>query len=201
MHIIGLTGGVACGKSTVAALLAKRGAVVFDADKIGHLVLDEPAVRDALVAHWGASILDDAGHISRPAVAQRVFAGTGEADDDRQFLEQVVHPRIRARIEDEIRRLPDASVPAVVVDAALLVESGWNDVCNLVVMVDCPEDERRRRAVARGWTADEFARRQASQMPIDEKRRWATYLVDNSAGLPELAAAVDRFWAAAVDGK
>lgn len=193
MHIIGLTGGVACGKSTVAAMLAARGALVFDADKIGHLVLDEPAVRDELVQRFGPSIIEGA-KVSRPAIAERVFAPTPEAADDLAYLEQLTHPRIRQRIEEEIRRLPDDSVPAAVVDAALLIESGWNAVCTVVLFVDAPEDVRRQRALSRGWSVEEFARRQAAQMSINEKRRRADVILDNSSGLPELEAAVDAFW-------
>ena len=194
MNIIGLTGGVACGKSTIAWLLAERGAVVFDADKLGHLVLDEPAVRDALVARWGKGVLGSDGLVSRPAVARRVFGDSPAAAADRQLLEGLVHPRIRAWIERGIAQLPDASIPAVVIDAPLLVESGWCDVCKVLAFVDAPQEVRLARARERGWSADEFARREAAQMPISEKRRRCDHVIDNSGDLAHLEAETERFW-------
>lgn len=158
MKIIGLVGGVASGKSAVAAALARRGAVVFDADKIGHLVLDEPEVRDELVARWGEEILDADGRIARPAVAARVFGDSPDAISDRDFLEQTLHPRIRQRIESAINQLPDEPLPAVVIDAPLLIESAWNDVCDVIAFVDAPREQRLARALTRGWTPEEFTR-------------------------------------------
>jgi dephospho-CoA kinase len=196
MHVIGLTGGIASGKSTVAKLLARRGAEVFDADKIGHAVLDEPAVRQDLVRRWGEEILDSEGRISRTAVADRVFGQSPAADENREFLEQLVHPRIRSRIEQGIRSLPDDAVPAIVIDAALLIESGWNEVCTVVVLVDCPLDIRVRRAAERGWNEAELLRREAAQMPIEQKRRWCQQVIDSSGDLANLEAEVDRFWRA-----
>lgn len=196
MQTIGLIGGVASGKSAVAAALARRGAVVFNADELGHLVLDEPEVRDALVARWGASVLGPNGRIARPAVAKIVFAPTPEGAAEREFLEELVHPGIRRRIETAIRQLPDASIPAVVIDAALLVEAGWSGICTAVLFVDCPRDVRRARARTRGWGDEEFARREAAQLPIEEKRRRASHVIDNSGSLEHLESEVARFWAA-----
>jgi dephospho-CoA kinase len=198
MLIIGLTGGVASGKSAVAAALARRGAVVFDADQIGHRVLDEPEVRQELFDRWGPEILDPQGYIARPAIAARVFADTPQAADDRQFLEQTLHPRIRTRIEAEIRQLPDAAVPAVVIDAPLLIESGWNAVCQAILFVDAPRETRLQRAKTRGWSAEEFSRREAAQMPIEEKRSRSTHVINNAGSLAELESEVDRFWADAI---
>ena len=99
----------------------------------------------------------------------------------------------------EIRQLPDAVIPAVVIDAPLLIESGWNEVCQAVIFVDSPREQRLARAEQnRGWSPEEFARREASQMPIEQKRAWSTHAVRNAGSLAELAAAVDRFWTAAV---
>lgn len=199
MLTIGLIGGIASGKSAVAAELALRGAVVFDADKIGHAVLHRPAVRDELVARWGAEILDGAGGLSRPAIAKLVFGDSDEAKANRTALEELLHPLIRAQIEAEIRQLPDAVIPAVVIDAPLLIESGWNEVCQAVIFVDAPREQRLARAEQnRGWSPEEFARREASQMPIEQKRAWSTHVVRNAGSLAELATEVDRFWSAAV---
>jgi dephospho-CoA kinase len=187
MHILGLIGGVACGKSAVADALARRGAEVLSGDKVGHQVLDEPEVRDALVARWGRGVLSAEGRIDRPAVAK------GAAE--RLYLEQLTHPRIRQRMEAAIRQLPDASVPAIVIDAALLIEAGWSSICTDIAFVDCPRDERLRRAQTRGWTAEEFSRREAAQLPIEEKKLRATHVIDNSGSLADLDREVDRLWA------
>ena len=197
MLTIGLIGGIASGKSAVAAELARRGAVVFDADKIGHALLQRPAVRDELVAKWGPEILDGAGGLSRPAIAKLVFGDSVAAKANRQQLEELLHPLIRAQIEAEIRQLPDADIPAVVIDAPLLLESGWNEVCQAVVFVDVPPEQRLARAQqSRGWSAEEFARREAAQMPIEQKKGRSTHLISNSGSLSDLEAEVDRFWAA-----
>jgi dephospho-CoA kinase len=194
MLTIGLVGGIASGKSAVSQDLARRGAVVFDADKIGHRVLQEPAVRDELVAHWGPTILDAPHRVSRDAVADRVFAQTPEGAADLEFLEQTLHPRIRQRILAEITQLPNEAAPAVVIDAPLLLEAGWGEVCQAVLFVDAPREIRLARAQVRGWTADEFSRREAAQMPIEEKRRRATHIIQNTGSLADLEAEVDRFW-------
>ena len=194
MVTIGLVGGVASGKSAVAAALARRGAVVFDADKIGHLVLDEPDVRGELVARWGEKILGEDGKVSRPAVAAQVFGETDESAEKLAFLEQTLHPRIRQRIETEIRHFPDPAIPAVVIDAPLLIESAWNDVCEVIAFVDAPREQRLERAQSRGWSPEEFTRRELAQMPIEQKRRWASHVVANSGTLEELEAEVQKFW-------
>ena len=201
MITIGLIGGVASGKSAVAAALAKRGAVVFDADRLGHLVLNEPLVRGLLVARWGSDILGADGKIDRRAVAKRVFGDAPEPTAEREFLEQTLPPRIRQRVEAEIRQMPDASVPAIVIDAPLLIEAGWNDVCQAVALVDAPREQRLARALTRGWSAEDFARREASQLPIEEKRRWASHVIDNSGSLEDLEAQVAKFWTQAVEAR
>jgi dephospho-CoA kinase len=199
MITIGLVGGIASGKSAVAEALAQRGAVVFNADQIGHAVLQRPAVRDELVAQWGAGILDGAGRVSRPEVAKLVFGESPEAKANRKFLEELLHPLIRAQIEAEIRQLPDVDVPAVIIDAPLLIESGWNEICQAVLFVDAPRDQRLARAQQnRGWTPEEFARREAAQMPIDQKKGWSTHRISNSGSLSELDREVERFWTAVV---
>jgi dephospho-CoA kinase len=201
MLTIGLVGGIASGKSAVSAALARRGAVVFDADKIGHLVLEEPAVRNELVRRWGNQILSENAKIDRSAVAARVFGDSPEAVAERRFLEETLHPRIRASILADMQQLSATAVPAVVIDAPLLIESGWNEICQAVVFVDAPRELRLERAKARGWTAEEFSRREAAQMPIEEKRRAATHVVNNAGSLPELEAEVGRFWAAVLEVK
>jgi dephospho-CoA kinase len=198
MKTIGLIGGIASGKSAVSAALARRGAQVFDADKIGHKLLDDPEVRDELVGRWGSEILDDSAKVDRKQIAARVFQNTDESAAELTWLEQLLHPRIRQHIQREIARLPDEGPPAIVIDAPLLLESGWNEACQVIALVDCPREQRLARAQERGWTPEEFTRRELAQVPIEEKRRWATHVIDNSATLADLDAQVEQFWTSAV---
>lgn len=105
MHVIGLIGGIASGKSAVAKELASLGAVVLDADATAHEVLDRPRVQKALVNRWGKEILDADSRIDRSAVAERVFSKTNEGREDLDFLEGQLHPVIRQEFEAEISRL------------------------------------------------------------------------------------------------
>ena len=186
--VIGLIGAIGAGKSTVAALMGSLGGFVVDADKIGHEVLDEPAVCDQLTERWGASILRDDGTVNRRAVGAIVFADPAE----RKVLESVVFPRIHER-EGEQFALADADPAArfIVLDAAVLVEAGRDEVCKKLVFVDAPREERLKRLIARsGWTADELTRREAAQLPLAEKRRLADATLDNDGDPGELRDAV-----------
>jgi dephospho-CoA kinase len=193
--VIGLTGGVASGKTAVADLLAERGFAVIDADSVGHQVLLEPAVQRKLVERFGPGVLAGEGlaaaggpRIDRKALGAIVFADP----DARRALEAIVHPLMRARFLEAIERERGAARP-VVLDAAILLEAGWDDLCDFVVFVESPLSERMRRAGAdRGWAAETFNSREAAQWPCEEKRRRAGFVIENSAGLLSLPREVDR---------
>jgi dephospho-CoA kinase len=189
---IGLIGGVASGKSEVARLFQACGAAILDADRVGHEILREPDVIAALTKRWGTGILDASGQISRSAVAAIVFAPGNEAE--RQFLNQVSHPKIAARLSDQLSELSAEHCPAAILDAALLLEAGWDSLCDEIVFVDVPREVRLARARARNWDAAELARRERTQLPLAEKRLRATILLDNSGTRDELAAQVARLW-------
>jgi dephospho-CoA kinase len=194
MLILGLVGGVASGKSVVAGCLYDMGAVVLDADRAGHQVLREPDVRTALTERWGDSILDAKGQINRSAVAKIVFAAGNQAE--LKFLEQLTHPRIQAALEQELqaaRQLPQPP-PAVVIDAALLFEAGWDKLCDKIIFVDSPRDLRLERAVSRGWSAEQFAAREAAQLPVEEKRSKSDILIRNVRTLEHVRNVVRLTW-------
>ena len=172
MIIFGLTGGVASGKSFVARLLEDQGAVLFDADAHAHAVLDEPEVRDALIERWGESVMCE-GDLDRQAIAKRVFAPGEDALKDRQFLEGLIHPRVRQRLEEDLAAAEIDGATVAVLDVPLLLEASWADICTAVLFVDTPEKVRRERAAVRGWSAEEFAQREAAQMPITRKKSLA----------------------------
>jgi dephospho-CoA kinase len=195
MKTIGIVGGVASGKSAVAKLFVELGAGLLDADRAGHEVLAHDAkVQEALVSRWGPSVLAPDGSIDRAAVAACVFAPGDKAEGERKFLESVLHVRIRQQLDTERSKYAAAGCPAVVLDAPLLLEAGWGPLCDLLVMVDSPQSARLARALERGWTKEEFFRRESAQWSVDDKRRQANVLVTNDGTLDELREAVREVW-------
>lgn len=175
--VIGITGGIGSGKSTVARAFAALGCVVADADADARAALDEPDVRGAIVAAFGDEVLGPEGRIDRPALARRVFGD----EDARRRLEGIVHPRVHERREATFAAAPP-DAPALVIDAPLLLEVGLERRCDAVVFVDCPREERLRRVrTTRGWDEDELARRERAQLPLDAKRSRADHVVVNGA--------------------
>ncbi len=182
--VIGLVGGVGAGKSTVARELEVLGCALVDGDKIGHMLLDEPEVRQALLDRWGQRVFAPDGRVDRKAVAAVVFGSPGELT----ALNAMMHPRIRRRMEELIvSALARADVPAVVMDAAVLLEAGWDDLCTHLVFVQAPDETRQHRVEqARGWGAQEWQSREKSQIPVDTKRADCYYALDNSSGVSHL---------------
>jgi dephospho-CoA kinase len=192
MHVLGIVGGVASGKSVVAGEFARLGAQVLDADQAGHEVLREPEVIAALVERWGKRILLSDGQIHRSAVAQIVFAENGEAE--KRFLEQITHPRIAARLTQQFEKTRKAAeCQVVILDAALLFEAGWNQLCEATIFVDAPRETRLARAATRGWSAEQFAAREAQQLPLDQKRTRCRWVVSNGPG-DDVAGQVAAIW-------
>ena len=187
--IIGLVGRIGAGKSTVARLLASRGGLRIDADALGHEALDVPEIQPQIVARWGKDMLKPDGTVNRQALAAVVFANHNE----RQVLEALVHPEIRRRAERALVAADaDPSVRFVVLDAALLLEAGWADLCDRIILVDAPQDVRLARVQARsGWTAADLAKREAAQWPIETKRQHADVILENRDSPEMLAIQVD----------
>src|SRR3954453_10975936 len=141
MKIIGLVGGVASGKSLAAQMLVEIGAVHLDADRTGHAVLAKNAVvREVLIDRWGSSLIGADGHVDRRAIAKQVFAKSSAGAANRKFLEDLLHPRIRQRLNIERDEAVTAGKPAIVVDAPLLLEADWGSLCDIVLMIDSPRE-------------------------------------------------------------
>ncbi len=179
--VIGLLGGVGAGKSTVAAELAALGCGVIDADAIGHELLSDPEVTEELVRLWGRGVLGVDGEVDRSFVGSRVF-GDAEA---LAALNATMHPRMRRRMDERIEQMrSDPGVAAVVMDAALLLETDWQDLCTVFVFVRAGDQQRARRVEqARGWSHEDWAAREKSQKPLDMKADRADYVVDNRSCL------------------
>jgi dephospho-CoA kinase len=182
VHVIGLVGGIGSGKSTVAEELEMLGCVVVDSDRSAREILTRPEIKGILTGWWGAGILDGDGNVDRREVARIVFAEPAE----RERLEGVVHPLIRQERDELIDRIGEAGGGVVVVDAPLLFEAGVDKECEAVVFVDAPREVRAARVSRRGWDAQELGRREAAQMPLDEKKRRSTYVVVNDGTREEL---------------
>lgn len=184
--VLGLVGGVGSGKSSLAHRLANRfGAALIDGDAAGHRALLDSSVLEQLRRHFGDQIFHADGSVNRSVLAQRVFGPTSEHEEARQVLEQLTHPRIRAEIEAAIEQAREADLPFVLLDAAILLETGWRELCDYIVFVDASEDNRRDRAIARGWTSQQWQQREAAQLSLEEKRRSANLVVDNNGTLEE----------------
>lgn len=195
MKLIGIIGGVASGKSAVTKCLAELGAAVLDADAAGHAVLREPEVVQAARARWGNAIFAPDGQIDRRALAAIVFGPVAEASTELKYLESLTHPRIQQRLKDKIAELTkQGNHPAAVLDAPVLLKAGWNELCDAIVYVDAPHTVRQARALQRGWTAEEFARREGAQESLPEKQAHADKTIDNSGSMEHTRQQVREFW-------
>ena len=193
MKILGLLGGVASGKSLVAQQLADLGAVVLDADRAGHEALRLPATEKAARQRWGDAVFGPDGHIDRGRLAQIVFAPPPDGPKERKFLEELTHPEIGRRLlaqKEHDNTLP----PLAVLDAALILEAGWDKLCDCFAFIDVPREVRLARALQRGWTEGDFAAREAAQESLDSKRARADVIIDNSGSAEHTQGQVERLW-------
>ena len=178
--VLGLTGAPGSGKSFVARAFADLGAAVADADALARAALNTGEVQDQLRAWWGDGIVRPDGTTNRAAVGRRVF----ENPDELRRLEAVIHPivgRERARLHERYRK--DPAVTAIVEDCPLLLETGLDAGCDVVIFVEASEATRQARvAEHRGWSAAELARRESQQWPVDVKRGRADHVVVNEPG-------------------
>lgn len=192
--VIGLLGGVASGKSLVAARLAELGCEILDGDRAGHDVLRQEEVKAELRELWGNEIFTPEGEVDRGAVARRVFAPPPEGPENLKRLEEITHPRITRLLQGRLDEMRRRDIPAIVLDAAVMAKAGWDRLCDIVLFVECPESIRLARALQRGWTAEQFHAREAAQEPIERKRQLAHVTIDNSGTVEQTKEQVDDFW-------
>ena len=194
MGYFGLTGGAASGKSTVARMFQDLRTRIIDADRIGHEMLrsSSPASVEIL-RQFGKGILDDSGEIDRSRLGRIVFGDPQKL----QQLNAIVHPRIIARVEDlAAQHHADDPGAVILVDAALIFEAGIGGRFDKVVVAWCrPEQQIERLMAKSGLTREEAERRIAAQMPAEEKRRRADYLIDCSGSLDSTREQVRRVYA------
>lgn len=187
--MVGLTGGIGAGKSTVARLLTERGAVVVDADAIARMVVEpgRPALA-ALAEAFGADLIQADGSLDRAALAERAFV----SDETRKQLEAITHPAIAEEFLAQIAAAPADGI--VVHDVPLLVESKRGFDYDAVIVVEAPLEIRLERLEARGVPRDDAERRIAHQATDEARRAVATWVLDNAGDLAHLEAQVDKIW-------
>jgi dephospho-CoA kinase len=192
MVVIGLTGGILSGKSTISQMLAEKGAVIIDADKIGHEAYKHHTktwqdLRNA----FGESIIKDDMEIDRKKLGEIVF-------NDPQALarlNEIVHPRMHSMIKEEIERLRGEGVDVVVLEAAVLIEANWTDLVDEVWAAVAPEEVAVKRLQNRGGLSEEQARaRIRSQLSPEERAKHADVIIDTDCELSEVRAKVAELW-------
>ena len=190
MVVIGLTGGIACGKSTVAAMLEARGIPVVDADAVARDVVAPGAEgAEAVRARFGDGVMSPDGGVNRPALAARVFP----VAEERAALNAILHPRIAAESAQRLQALGAQGHPFAVYDAALLVETGsWRAMEALMVVSCSPEVQRARLLARNGGDAADADARIAAQLPLAEKERVATWVLRNDGAVDALGRRVDE---------
>lgn len=193
MKVIGLTGNIACGKSLVAKMLEEFGAKVIDADRIARIVVErnEPAWRE-IVEMFGGEILNPDQTINRSKLGEIVFGD----EEKRMELNRITHPRIIGRIKELVKEYKKQGVKVVIVEAALIVEGGGlKPLISDLIVVTADEETQIRRLIERnGFSREEAIARIKSQMPLSEKVKHATFVIDNSGTLGETRKQVEEVW-------
>jgi dephospho-CoA kinase len=193
MEVIGLTGNIGCGKSVVARIFEGLGARVIDADRIARLVVEpgEPAWKE-IVRTFREGILNPDGTINRGKLGEIVF----NDKEKRDALNSITHPKIVERIKELIEELRKEDVEVAIVEAALIVEKGgMKPLINDLIVVTADEETQIRRLIERdGFSREAALSRIKSQVPISEKVKYATYVIDNSGTLEGTRKQVEEVW-------
>ncbi len=192
MRVIGLTGGIASGKSLVAQQLAEHGATVIDADTLGHETYRRGTeTYDAVVAAFGSDVVGADGEIDRRALGAKVFADPAS----RRRLEEIVWPAMRSMMEARLTELRAQGTAVAVLEAALLIEADWLPLVDEVwLTAAAPETARQRLARRNNLTMEEAESRLRAQLPNEKRRPYADVVIENDGSLEELRGAVDEAW-------
>lgn len=177
-RIIGLTGGIASGKSTVSTMFKEAGIPIIDTDQIAHdLYQKGTTVYDAIVTHFSSDILLTDQSINRKKLGQIIFANKTKRD----VLNQIVHPEVYHVVDAEIERYKELDKPIVVVDVPLLFETGYDNECDATVVVYTTYENQIQRLMSRDQINEEYAKLKIdAQLSLDTKKEQATYVIDNS---------------------
>ena len=187
MKLLGIIGGIGSGKSTASALFRQLGAAVIGADTIGHQVLLLPSVKETALRRWGSAVFGTDGEIDRRKLATVVFA------DERElaYLKTLTHPLIAEEVLRQKKECEQSGIEICLLDAPLLLESGWHSMVDQVIFVSAPREIRWNRIKDRGWSQTEWQQREAVQFSVEEKRRQADIILDNSGDIEHLRRQVE----------
>jgi len=191
MKIIGLTGGIGSGKSTVTRFLAELGVVVIDADKVGHDLLRNPEIRQELIDAFGKHILGSGGEVDRSKLGPVVF----DNPEALEQLNQLIHPRMHTVIQGLLDDYRQQGAAVVVLEAALLVEAGSTSMADEVWVTVASEPVVLRRTEERSRLSEaEILARIRSQVSAEERAKYADVIINNDGNLDELRGEVERQW-------
>ena len=190
MLVVGLTGGIGCGKSEVRRRLLSAGFIVLDADTLAkQLAETDPVIITNIKKEFGEEMYDAAGHLQRKALAAIVFNDRKQLDK----LNGIVHPRVISNVERKLEALQQQGEKTAIVEAALHYEVHWNEAMDVMVVVNAPMATRIARVMQRdGMDETAVRRRMANQLPLEEKVKRANYVIENSGDLETLDAAVNK---------
>ncbi len=193
MYVIGLTGGIASGKSTAAAMLRTAGACILDADAMTHELL-EPGneLFQLYVDHFGAAVVGPDGTLNRRAIAEIVFREEAE----RHWIDNAAHPVLRREMLVRMRKFREQGMRLIFLDVPLLFETGWDDLCDEIWVVYIPAELQRLRLTERdGLTPEQAEARIAAQLGMEEKRLRADVVLDNSGTIEQFRQQVMELYA------
>ena len=195
--IIGIIGAIASGKTTAAKEFVKLGCGLVDADKIAHEVLDEPKIKEKLIAVFGTSVLDRADKVDHKKLADIVFTDPAKLKQ----LTDMVHPLVLKRSEQLIDRYNHTEhVQAIVLDMPLLVEIGWDKRCDTLIFIDCKEPLRASRAEKKaGFDKNQLKIRENFQISLDKKAGIADNTIENSSDLSSLTVQITNIFSNIID--
>ncbi len=192
IKVIGITGGIASGKSTIAKMLGSLGACVINADRICHRLINTKSMSQEIINRWGDHILDKHGRIERHKLGEIVFADKKELS----ALNKMIHPEAIKQIKDRIAKLRNkATTVAIVLDAALLVESNLTDICDITLFVDARKNTCKARVKnSRKWPSGEITKREKFQGSLSGKREIADIVISNNLSPADTLKQVENFW-------
>ncbi len=192
IKVIGIAGGIASGKSTIAEMLESLGADIIDADKICHHLINTKEIAHEITKRWGNHIQDNHGKIKRHALAEIVFSDREEVST----LNSMIHPKAIKQIKSRIAKLQvEATTKAIVLDAALLVESNLIDICDITLFVDTMKNTCKTRVQnSRKWPLDEITKREKFQGFLQQKRDIADVIINNNHSKEDTLNQVKDFW-------
>ena len=191
VRVVGLTGGIASGKSTVSQMLRELGAPIVDADLVAREVVEPGTPGLEEIADRFPGVIGADGRLDREKLAARVFG----QDEERRALNAILHPRIQRAVVEQVEALARQGHRLVIYDAPLIVENGLHQILDGVILVAVPREVQIERLMARnGVSHDAAEARIRAQLPLEEKKKVATWIVDNAGSLEHTRAQVESIW-------